>query len=321
MLYKVALKLGDSYTKEKRGYLASSRIRGHWLAKYWEQCDDFFYSEEFPEYEGDFFNPDNQMMILKNYDAVIFNKTYEWKLAKKLRENNQIVIIDFCDPDFLLSHSSKQRVNDCLKTLKFANFVVVNGKAIKKEIKKIYKGEIEIIPDRLDFETCVPQKQKHNTEFKKIVWYGYCENLRVLEPYMKQIINMGLEIMVISDKFFENLFLTGCKYNPKDLISFKVWHPESVHHQIIENDAVFTGRDKDPYLSQFKSDNRADLGYALKMPVARDIKDLKRFYDYSERIIDAKQGNYEVRKKLDIHHSVWQYDKIIKSLLYKRGQK
>ena len=76
MAYKVALKLGDSYGKEQRGYLASSRIRGHWLAKYWTQADDCFYPEEFPKYEGDFFNPDNQMEILKDYEAVIFNKTY-----------------------------------------------------------------------------------------------------------------------------------------------------------------------------------------------------------------------------------------------------
>jgi len=318
MIYKVALKLGDSYSKETKGYLASSRIRGHWLCKYWDRCDDCFYPEDFPEYEGDFFNPKNQMEILSNYDVVIFNKTYEWRLAKLLKQNNQIVIIDMCDPDHLLTHSSEQRQADCLKMMEYADLVVVNGEELQKSVSKVYKGQIEIIPDRIDLESCYPQKIEHNEEFRKIVWYGYSENLRVLEPYLKDILNMGLEITIISDKFFENLFLVGCKYNPKELISFRVWHPESVNKQIVEHDAVFIGEDPDPYLSKFKSDNRADLGFALGMPVAYNIQDLKTFSNVHVREYNAKQGQYQVRRYKDIRHSVFEYDKLVKKLLRER---
>ena len=321
MSYRVAIKLADSYSKEKKGYLASSRIRGHWLAENWSQADDFFYPEEFPQYQDDFFNPENQFKILKDYEVVIFNKTYEWRLAKMLKKNGQIVIVDFCDPDFLLSHSSEQRVADCLKTLQYADTAVVNGEAIKKELSKVYKGRIDIIPDRIDLESCKPQKLKHNKELKNIVWYGYSENLRVLEPYLKQIINMGLYITIISDKFFENLFLIGCKYDPKERINFKFWHPESINKRIIKCDVVFVGKDKNPYLSKFKSDNRAELGYALGMPVAWDINDLKSFKDYNIRVSDAKEGQYNVRRFKDIRHSVYEYDQIIKILLWERRQK
>jgi len=317
--YSVGLRLADAYSKEKRGYLASSRIRGHYLSKYWPECDDFFYPEEFPEYEGDFFNPVNQFKILKNYDAVIFNKAYEHKLVKLLRENGQIVIVDFCDPDFLLSHSSEQRVSDCLKTLKYTTLAVVNGKAIKEELRKVYKGPIVIIPDRLDLEG-LSRKETHNRELKKIVWYGYSENLRVLEPYMKDIIDMGLEITIISDRFFESLTLVGCKFRPSERVSFRVWHPETVNEQILGHDAVFIGRDLDPYLSKFKSDNRADLAHALNMPVAYDIKDLERLKPVEARIIDSKEGLRDVRRYKDVRHSVFVYDKIMRKLLRRRNE-
>lgn len=315
MKYKVAIKLGDSYSKETRGYLASSRIRGHWLAKYWPECDDWFYPEDFPQYKNDFFNPDNQMKILKDYDAVVFNKTYEHKLAKRLKENGQFVIVDMCDPDHLLTHSSEQRKKDCLETLKYADVVVTNGEVLKESISKVYPKEIEIIPDRLDLESCYPKKKEHRKKLKKIVWYGYSENLRVLEPYMKDIINMGIEIMIISDKFFDNLMLPGLKNDPKELITFKNWHPDTVNQQIIESDVAFVGRDLDPYLSKFKSSNRQNLAEALKMPVAYDIDDLKKLKTQFAREQNAEQGYYNVRRYFDVRHSVSAYDTIIKRLL------
>ncbi len=313
--YRVAFRLADAYGKEKRGYLASSRIRGHYLSKYWDECDDCFYPEEFLQYEGDFFNPINQMKVLRGYNVVILNKTYEHKLAKLLQENNQIVIIDMCDPDHLSSHSSKQRKSDCLKTMKYADLIVVNSEELKKSVREVYKSQIEIIPDRIDLDSCQPQKEKHNETFRKIVWYGYSENLRVLEPYLKDIVDMGLEITIISDKFFENFFLVGCKHDPKELITFQVWRPERINKQIINRDAVFIGKDPDPYLSKFKSDNRANLGYALGMPVAFDIKDLKSFWNCYAREYNAKKGQYRVRRYFDIRHSVSAYNKIIKKLI------
>ena len=316
-MYRVAAKCGDSYKKDVRGYLASSRIRIHNLAKYWDECDDYFYPEEFNQTNEEFFNPDNQFKILKDYDVVILNKTYEWRLALRLKENHQFVVIDFCDPDFLLSHSSETRRNNCLQTLRYTDLCIVNGKEMKKELRKVYKGPIEIIPDRLDLQG-LPQKEIHNDELKRIVWYGYSENLRVLEPYMKQIINMGLEITIISDGFFKNLILVGCKYKPKDVITYKSWHPETINKQILSTDCVFVGKDKDKYLSKFKSNNRALTGWAMGMPVAFDIRDLKKLKSREARIKNAWNGNRMVREKFDIRHSVFEYDKIIKKLINRR---
>lgn len=313
MRYKTAIKLGDSYGKEQRGYLASSRIRGHWLARYWDECDDFFYPEEFNQTSEEFFRPANQFKILKDYDAVIFNKTYEWKLAKLLKDNNQIVIVDMCDPDHLLTHSSKQRVDDCLKTLEHADCVVVNGREMKKSVSQVFKGLIKIVPDRIDLRSCWPRKYEHKEELKRVVWYGYSENLRVLEPYIEDILKMGIDLTIISDKFFSCLPLPS-QFNARKRITFKVWHPETINAQIIAHDAVFIGSDQDKYLSQFKSNNRAMTAYALKMPVAWDIDDLKKLSTKFAREQNAKEGNYFCRRYHDIRHSVWQYDNLIKKL-------
>jgi len=314
MRYKVCLKLGDSYGKEKRGYLASSRIRGHNLSKYWPECDDIFYPEEFGQTSEEFFNPRNQFNILKDYDVVILNKTYEWRLAKMLKYNGQIVIVDMCDPDHLLTHSSPQRVKDCLATLEYATAVVVNGQEMQKSVAEVYEGEIHIIPDRMDLND-LPQKTKHNEKMERIVWYGYSENLRVLEPYLKDIIDLGLEITVISDKFFDNLLIAGCKYRPQDKITFKVWHPETINEQILAHDAVFVGDDLDAYYSKFKSNNRAMTAYSLGMPVAWDIDDLKRLQSKVSRELDAKEGSLMCRRYFDCRHSVWEYNNLIQDLM------
>jgi len=313
MIYRVAMKLGDAYGKEKRGYLASSRIRGHWVAKYWPECDDYFYPEEFNQTSEQFFDPQNQLRLLRGYDVVIFNKAYEWRVAKKLKGIGIRIVVDFCDPDFLLSHSSAQRVADCFKILAFTDLAVVNGEPLKKALQKYFKKRIEVIPDRIDLEG-LPKKDSYD-ELRRIIWYGYSENLRVLEPYLKNVIDMGLEITIVSDKIGKPIILNDCKYPPKDRITFKVWHADSVNEQIISHDVVFIGKDLDPYLSQFKSNNRAVLGWALKMPVAWDIEDLKKLQSKKERLKNAIEGNHMVRQKYDVRHSSFSYDTIIRDLL------
>ena len=311
---KVAFKLGDSYGKEKRGYLASSRIRGHWVAKYWNQADDIFYKEEFPTFKDNFFDTKTQLHLLRDYDVVIINKTYEHALAGELLKQGKKVIVDLCDPDWLLSHSSVQRSNDCLKTLKNATCAVVNGEEMKEELKKVFNKPIYIIPDRMDFNSYPVRKEKHRDKIKSLVWYGYNENLRVLEPYLTGILEMDYEITIISDKFFEGTPIITSK-DPSKYITFKVWHPETVNEQIIKHDIVFIGHDPDPDLRKWKSNNRALTGYALGMPVAYTLEDLMKLKTKESRIIDVKRNYQLAREQFDVRRSVDDYKKIIKEIL------
>ena len=312
MTYRIAAKCCDSYGKESRGYLASSRIRIHWLSRSWPECDDYFYPEDFNQTSEQFFKVDNQLKILKDYDAVILNKTYEWRFARELQKRGQKVIVDCCDPDWLLSHSSKQRMNDCLETFKNCDVIVVNGEEMKLSVEKVTKKPVRIIPDRLDLEWHEPRKETQNDEMKRLVWYGYNENLRVLEPYLFDILSQGYELTVLSDKFFLSLVLPG---GWGKQITFKIWDPFTANEIIKQHDCVFIGKDPDDYLRQFKSNNRALTAFALGLPVAFDTEDLEKLKSKTARKINVNQGWYEVRRFYDIRHSVLDYDKIVKELL------
>ena len=309
MNYKCVVKLADSYRNEsRRNILASSRIRGHALAKYWAECDDNFYPSDYKWQGNDFFSIKTQLDNLEQYDIVIMNKTYEAELVRRLRERGQKVILDMCDPDWQEPYySDENRKKKCLEMMKEVDVIVVNGIEMFNSVKKIFpKKPIYIIPDRLDLEWHKPRKKFHRKELKKICWYGYSPNLITLEPYIKNILEMKLQLLIISDKFFENLMVIS-DVKPKDYISFKKWDLATINKLIIKQDCVFLG-DK---LTKWKSNNRQLTAWALKMPVARNIKDLKQLKDVNERIKNAEEGYKLVREKFDIKLSVAQYKQIL----------
>lgn len=309
-MYKCVMKLADAYRNEsRRNKLASSRIRGHALSRYWKKCDDNFYPSDYNWQGNDFYELKTQLDNLEQYDIVIMNKTYEAELIRKLRSRGQKVILDMCDPDWLEPYySDENRKRKCLNTMKEVDVIVVNGKELYKSVKELFpKKPIYIIPDRLDLEWHKPQKEKHNKILKKICWYGYSPNLITLEPYIKDIIKMGLHLLVISDKFFENLILIGVK-NPKEYISFEKWELETINKLIISCDCVFLG-DK---LTKWKSNNRSLTAFALRMPVAFDIEDLDKLKSVDERIKNAEKGYKMVVKDYDSRLSVRDYKRILK---------
>lgn len=308
---KVALRLADAYRREKeRNNLASSRIRGHFLAKYWPECDDNFYPSEFDV--KDFFSTKTQLDILSGYDTIILNKTYEPELAEELVRRHKKVILDICDPDFLKGYASERRVRDCCATMRYADVIVVNGKELKKAIEAKTDKPVFIIPDRLDLDWHKPKKKEHSKELKSLVWYGYSHNLRTLEPYMKELVEKDYKLTIISDKFFENLFLPTNK-DVEDKIRFVNWQLETVNEEIIKHDCVFTARDRTWY-SKFKSNNRTITAWALKMPATSTIKGIEYLNGKVSRKKASKRGWKEVKEGFDIRQSVKQYKDIISKL-------
>lgn len=316
---KTILYLADSYRSEsRRNYLASSRIRGHWLSKYWDEVDDNFYPSDYgydPKDSAEFFKLKTQLTNLEKYDTIIMNKTYEPDLVKELRKRGKIVILDMCDPDWKEPHSDINRINKCRDTMAEVDAIVVNGALMQYTVSKMFPDKrVYVIPDRLDLEWHKPKKNHHNKELKSICWYGYSANLRVLEPYMKDIIEMGLNITVYSDKSFESLVIPT-KRDVSQQYAYRFWDIHTINRDIVKHDAVFVGEDKVKSLSQWKSNNRVLTGYALKMPVAYDIKDLIRLKSKRKRINDAETGYGWVRDGFNIRLSVRDYKKIIKELI------
>lgn len=257
---KVAIKLCDSYRKEKRGWHASSRIRGHCLADNWEELDDIFYPDYFKQEYHEFFKLENQLEKLKNYDAIILHKTYEWELAKALRLRGQKVIVDLSDPDYLLGFSNVGRAGQCLSTLANSDACVVNNEKMIDDLKKGYDKPIFYIPDRV--QNILFKKPK------KIVWFGHSDNFDSLIKYLPEL--KDYKIIVISDK-------------PIGMgEEFVKYDPSRINGEILLADAVFLG-DK---LNEYKSPNRYLTAISLGMPVLT-IEALRNF-DIKESVKEWK---------------------------------
>lgn len=243
---KIAIKLCDSYRKERRGWHASSRIRGHWLAKYWDELDDIFYPDYFKQEYHEFFKLENQLDKLKDYDAIIMHKTYEFELAKQLRLRKQKVVVDLSDPDYLLGFANVGRAGQCMLTLNNSDACVVNNEKMIDDLKKGYDKPIFYIPDRIDPKLIEPRN------IKTIVWYGHSDNIQSLMPYLERL-TKKYKVKVISDKPILPIYQT----------EFIEYNPETINDEIKKCDAVFLG-DK---LNEYKSPNRLQLAKALNKPI------------------------------------------------------
>lgn len=238
---KIAIKCCDAYRKEKRGWHASSRIRGHWLAEYWDELDDIFYPDYFKQEYHEFFELENQLEKLKDYDVVILHKTYEWELAKALRLRGQKVVIDLSDPDYLIDYSGIHRSALCLLTIFHSDALVVNNEKMIEDLKS-YDKPICYIPDRIDPKII----ETENTTY--LVWFGHSDNAESLTRNLSKL--KGHKITAITDK-------------PIEGVEFIKYNPETICNDIKLFDAVFLG-DK---LSEYKSTNRWQLARALNMPI------------------------------------------------------
>lgn len=281
---KIALKLIDSSRRNKRGWHASSNIRGHWLARYWDELDDVFHHDHFKMEYNHFCKLETQLELLKDYNVVIFHKLYDYRLAGALHALDKKIIIDMTDPDYLVGWSGISRAGMCLMLMSQANAIVVNTEALKNEIQKGTNKPIYVIPDRLDLNDYKGKKVRNDNEVKSLVYYGHSDNHSRLDKYDFSKYNLT----VISDKPYKNF-------------RFVEWTPDiqRVNAEIVKHDAVFIG--VDDKLKEFRSDNRIKTAKALNMPFTTDLIhwDFSQTYDLFD---------------LDIRKSVNQYKEVINDI-------
>lgn len=270
---RIAVKLCDSYRRGKKGYHASCRLRWRALQKYWEFdiVDNEFFKMEYHKY----FDPDNQFELLKGYDVVIFHKTYEYELAKKLKENGNIVIVDMSDPDYLLEYSGLNRSALCMMTMTQADGIVGNTQKLVSDLKE--QKFTKLIPDRLDLSEYEPKKNQRE-DIKDIVYYGHADNHSRLDKYNFNKYNLT----IVSNKQYEK-----SKY-----YRFVQWIPNTklINQVIKESDAIFIG--EDDKFSEYRSDNRTQTAIALGMRYTYNLKDW-RFNDKKLENIDKSVEEYQ----------------------------
>lgn len=272
---KIGILLFENW--HRRGPAGSSKIRGHWLIKYWDEAEIFQQGGK--------------------YDAVIFQKCY-W--TDYVKEYNGIKILDMCDPDWL-------DTMPVVEVIQYCDAVTTSTEELRDEIKK-FAGDkpVVYIPDRQDLEFHNVQKV-HEGIAKKVIWFGYAHNSHVLDKTIAFLRKNNLELTVLSN----------CRppyAKAKTNIKYDWPNPEFDFNKIvIDNDIVLMPENLSAR-GRFKSPNKTYTAWSLGMPVAVTPEDIKRFMDPEERKKEAELRLKEVREKYDARQSVKEFKQLIEQI-------
>lgn len=265
--------------------IGSSRIRGRFIWENWKKAGvDLGECEEYK--------------IGQKYDAIIFQKAYWTEFAKDFKG---IKILDICDPDWM---DWGARV---VEMISYCDAVTCSSPALVEYLSRICPNKpVLYIPDRIDLTT-LPTPKIHAGDGLKVVWYGYQHNNPALEGAIPSLIKLGLELIVISDK---PLTLINSTFVKKLNLTNYSWNMASAYSDIQRGDIVIN-----PQLStgrwKYKSNNKTTLAWALGMPVAEDVDDLKRFISAEERNKEAEEKRALVIAEYDVLRSVEEIKNLI----------
>lgn len=262
---------------------ASSRIRAQWLIKYWPEAEEWHYG--------------------RHYDAAIFQKVYDYEIAKTFPG---VKILDCCDPDFFDRQPFIQMVQE-------VDAITVPTEVLRSTIQGMTDKPVVIILDRLDLEF-MREKKIHRGRAKEVCWYGYSHNFSSLRSLRESLLKYDLGISFIADKPISIDDKTS-EVHIKE--RYTKWNLETVNKEIIKSDFVVMPGSRDPNY-RFKSNNKTVNAWALGMPVAVCVEEVERFLDPEERKKEAEVRLKEVKDLYDVRLSVNELKGLICTLQAKR---
>jgi hypothetical protein len=276
---KVAFCTMEKFDNRVKDSVGSSRIRGNWLIKYWQDAEEYVIGQE--------------------YDVMIFQKVYWQSFKNNASDFKGIKILDICDPDWLEGKPVMEYVD-------FMDATVTSTQALADFIKKVRpNARVLCIPDRMDLEVH-KRKQKHEGLLKKLVWFGYSTNVHYIEKTFADVITKGLELTIISDQPYN----PGVAYENLKVINVPYAWP-SVNKEIIKADTVLMPVSNDDLRGIFKSNNKTLTAWALGMPVIQLPQDLERFKTAEARQAEADKRRKEIEKDWDVKISVKEYQDLL----------
>ncbi len=275
------MKIGILKFEQFRGQknLGSSKIRGQWLIDRWDDAEEFVQGQK--------------------YDAVIYQKAYFVDHAKLFKG---IKIFDLCDPDFMhWGYKTKEMLDAC-------DAVTTSTEALAESMRAFTDKPVVCIPDRINLDE-ITTKKYHKGDAKWVVWFGYSTNFDMLKPVVAILKHLKLNLMVISDGGF-SLGMGNDKIELKNYpFNWQTAYDDIMEGDIVINPQSTKGRWK------YKSNNKTLLSWALGMPVAENVNDLKKFIGEEERRREQVAKYKELREKWDVKYSVEEYKKLINSLI------
>jgi len=286
--------------------VGSSRLRGHWYIKNWEEAEQFRNGAQ--------------------YEVIIFQKVYWKEYAKEFKG---VKILDVCDPDWLDTVSVKEMIDNC-------DAITVSSEGLQKAMQEFTDKPVVFIPDRQDLSFHTKKKDhKGQGKAKKVIWFGYSQNAKLLDPTLRSLKKMGLQLTVLSEcrppyssvAAYEKLILKGNE-TPEQIeemqkkvdeennnfirnVKYQWENPQwSFDDVILEHDIVLLPPDIRPR-GKYKSTNKTLTAWTLGMPVARNKADLERFLNEDERVSEGELRYNEVREKFDVKQSVQELKDLI----------
>lgn len=269
--------------------VASSRVRGYWMMKYWPEAEVNIYG--------------------KKYEVVIYQKSYLLEHAKKF---DGIKILDICDPDWVDMQPIREMVDN-------VDAITCPTQAWADLFSQMTDKPIIVIPDRQDLEYC-KAKKIHRGRAKEVVYFGYAHNSYVLGQAMPALSRLGLNLSVISNEMV-NLKTQSTAYNGEPINDrWTKWDVDTFCKELIKSDICLMPPVYKPN-DRFKSNNKTTLAKALGMVVATNAEELEKFMDPVERQKESEKGLEEVRRFYDIRDSVKQMQSLIEQIKIKKGTK
>lgn len=280
---KIGMMTMEDYQNRNINTVGSSRIRGRWLVKYWDNLEMY--------------------KMGRDYGAIIYQKVYWENMMEKF---GGLQILDICDPDWLEGR-------DVMRFCRMVDAVVTASEALAEYIRQFVDKPVVCIPDRLDLDEFKFEPKKQKGKLNSVVWFGYHNNFGYLTYALPALIDKGIfNLTVISDAPYQV---------PGGLSKVSVhnvqYQQELLNEELIKYDAAFLPNPRKLKIDtkgRYKTNNKELVCMAIGLPVISEPEDLNRFDNPAEREADIQAGYKEVVDKYDVRLSVSAYKELITKL-------
>jgi len=267
----------EQFDNRRPNSVGSSRIRGNWVMKYCREIEPFKLAEK--------------------YDAIIYQKAY-WKEHMEMFKG--IKIFDICDPDWLEGRPITE-------VFDLVDAVTVPTKPLQDYLTQLTDKPVVLIPDRIDPDAHFPIKTEHSGKLRTVVWFGYSQNQKVLEPVVNVLQQYNLQLVVISDRAY-----------PQADVNI-IYKYETINEDITKYDAVVLPNiGSENFRFSMKSNNKVLTSWALGMPVITEVDDIQRFMDAEARKKESELKLDEVIHNWHVRDSGREYLELIHNLSTKQ---
>lgn len=293
---------------------SNSRIRVEYIAKY---LSDSYITED--------------KELLKNCDVLVFQTRYfkeDVDYIKEFKDTEKVLIMDLTDPMWYWHNESVDRwfKEEVLSNM---DIVICSTKILAKMYRKHYGvRNITFIPDRMDLQKYNRVKIHVRKESIRLLWHGYIENLKALEPFRNDIIEINkfheklygkkLELVIVSNKEPDSKFYES--FNQLEII-YKQWDSYKLIDYILDSDIVLNCRPLEENFN-YKSNNKTITSWALGVPCVESINfkiKLKKLIENPElRKEEGIKKRAEVERCWDSRISAKQFERLVLRLKYKK---